>query len=399
MPEANLICAICGQARESPIGKNGKPRIPRGWKIIQDRPHCPKCKLEKYALRAVVIPVAKCDWDAVMPILRGAWLQAARCSNWLLTQYYQRDNIAGSSDPKLPKREEIPYLYPEARARFPEIEPTVLVSVINAVSAKYTASRFDVWRGAASLPVYRDLPLPVPSQNWQLSHDEAKNERVFSSRINGTRHEFRLRRDHEFARQHRVLDRIAAGDIEAGEAAIYQRGKSLLVKIAAWLPRTEKAAAETVVKARTCADGFLVAVDGQALWRLNADHVVRWIVGAAKQQQRLREDLKAERRFPKQMREAITARMGELKEFRANQLSSWMHEASMQLVNWAKRRHASRLVWDDSYPSMLPKFPWFTFGARLQSKCETAGIEFVHASEGATLQTQEPLAKEIELEK
>lgn len=385
-----IICSVCSTGRESSVAKNGQPRIPRGWKRIAGKVFCPKCKKAQYALRAVTIPVATCDWGTVMPLLRTAWRDGVRCANWLLTQYYQRDTIAADASPKLPTWR-TPYLYPDARKKFPELEPTVLVSIINTVSAKYKASRFDLWRGASSLPVYRELPIPIPAQNWQLSSDQA--ERTFSARVNGERYIFRLRRDRQFHRQHATLDHIIGGDIEAGEAALYQQGSALMLKIAAWFARGEKRPDGATIKARTCADGFLVAMDGEVIWRLNADHVKSWIVGHAVQQQRLREDLKAERRFPNRMREGITQRMADLSELRHHQLSSWMHEASTQLVNWAQRRHAARLIWDDSYPSMLPKFPWHMFAARIKQKCEMVGIEFIRASKGVVHESPAALAE------
>lgn len=426
-PITKIECAICHKTRETPVAKNGNPRTPRGWKIIEKTIYCPQCKKEKYALRAVTIPIATCEWDTVMPLLRSAWRDGTRCANWLLTEYYQRDAIKDTAYTPKKKTEVVlvsgelvadgepdvivldqpktakparkldlplwvtPYLYGEARKQFPKLEPTVLVSIINAVSAKYKASRFDVWRGAASLPVYRDLPMPIPTQNWELT--SADNERTFSARINGQRYIFRLRRDGEFHRQHRALDQIIAGTVEAGEAALYPQKKDIMLKIAMWSQRLQKQPGGVTVRARTCADGFLIAVNGESIWRLNADHVQSWIVGAAKHQQRLREDLKAEQRFPKRMREGITSRMAALSEKRSNQLSSWMHEASIQLVNWSRRQFASTLVWDDSYPSMLPKFPWFTFAARIEQKCEVAGIEFIRASDGAMQKSPEPLAK------
>jgi hypothetical protein len=384
-----IACSICGKTREQPAARSGKPRTPRGWKSIQDRTYCQQCKSLKYALRAVTIPVAKCDWKVAMPVLKAGWKGSVRCANWLLSRYYQADTIAADTRDKLPSWK-TPYLYPEARAKFDSIEPTVLVSIINTVSGKYRAARFDLWRGAASLPVYRDMPLPMPRQNWELSVSE--KERMFSVRINRERHAFVLRSGAQFRRQHRMLDAIASAEAEAGEASLYERGDSLMLKIAAWFSRGEVAQSGTQAQARTCVDGFLVATCGQEVWRLNADHVQRWIVGAAQQQQRLREDLKAERRFPKRMREGITARMNRLSQLRRDRLNSWINESTTQLVNWSKRKRAASLIWDDTYGSAMPSFPWFQFSAVLEQKCEMAGIELLRASEGATVKSGEALA-------
>lgn len=372
-----ITCSSCDTKRESPQTKTGKPRIPRGWKEIHGDVYCPKCKLTHYGLRAVSIPVAKCDWKQVMPVLRAGWNDAIRCANWLLCELYRLDSIAGDSSEKLPKWQ-APYLYPAARLKFPDIVPTTLVSLINTVQSKYRAARFDLWRGAASLPTYRSFPLPINSQTWKL--EKLDNEWIFRFRLAGEWREVTLRGGRQFYRQHAGLEQIVSGETEAGEAAIYEQGKTLMLKIPGWFPRVAVNKADHTVNARTLPDGFLIAVDGKAQWKLNADHVKQWIIGGQKQQQRLQEDLKAERRFPHAMRKGIVDRMGHIAEKRRNRMNSWVHEASMQLVNWTKRRHASTLVWNDKETSMLPSFPWYIFSQRLEEKCQMAGIQFVHAT-------------------
>jgi hypothetical protein len=384
---STITCSACEASRPSPLAQSGKPRIPRGWKEIAGKTYCQKCKLANFALRAVSLPVARCDWNTIMPLLRSAWRDCVRCSNWLLTQQYQADVIAVDNGDKLPLWK-VPYLYPETRANFPEIEPTALVALINTVSAKYRASRFDLWRRKASLPVYRTMPIPVSAQAWELSRE---NDRwLFRFRWRGEWYTLTLRGGSQFHRQHRAFAEILNGNIEAGEAALYERGQQLMLKIAAWFPRGQAGTNQRAIKARTCAECFLIAVDGENIWRLNADHVRRWIVGADNQQQRLREDLKSERRFPREMSRGILDRMSNLSQKRNDRLSSWIHESSTQLVAWVKRRKASTLLWDDSSPSMLPSFPWYTFAARLSEKCEIAGIKFIHVSEGALDQIQPP---------
>jgi hypothetical protein len=379
---SEITCSSCDTRRESPLAKNGQPRIPRAWKLIAGKIYCPKCKLSHYALRAVCLPIARCDWKVIMPLLRQSWRESMRCANWLLTQFYQRDVIAADRSPKLPPWK-APYLYNDARAMFPDIVPTTIVSLINTVQAKYRSARFDLWRAASSLPTYRRLPLPINAQTWELQHEE--NDWRFNFRMAGEWRQLTLRSDRQFHRQHHALAQMLAGEVEPGEAALYEQGEKLMLKIPGWFPRQAPRAGDRTVKASTCEDGFLIAVDGEAVWKLNADHVKRWIVGGQRQQQRLSEDLKAERRFPVAMRQGITDRMRELADRRHNRMQSWMHEASMQLVNWTARRHASSLLWDPSPASMLPAFPWFEFAQRLEQKCALAGIGFTIAEVAANV--------------
>lgn len=385
-----ITCALCAATREAPETHKGEPRLPRGWKRLAQKIYCPKCKSQQYALRAISIPVAKCDWDSVMPPLREAWRDATRCANWLVSQYYSQDSAILALPGEAPEGKlgkwTTPYLYPAARLRFSSIDPTTLTAIINTVSAKYRALRFDLWRNKASLPTFREIPLAINRQTWKCA--KVENSWVFSFRVGGEWRDLFLRRDEQFQRQHRSLAKVISGEMEAGEASLYRAGNSLMLKIAGWFPKEVRTASDRIVKARTCADGFLVAADSGAIWRLNGDHLLRWVLASDGQQQRLREDLKAERRFPKQMRKGIVDRMGQLGEKRKRRLDSWMHEASMQLVNWVKRRKATTLVWDDSYRSMLPSFPWFIFAARLEDKCNLAGLEFVRASEGAALEAE-----------
>lgn len=375
-----------------PVAKSGAPRTPRGWKLIRGETYCPTCKVQKYALRAVSIPVATCNWEKVRPALRSAWRDVTQCSNWLITQYYAGDSLSASDSEKIPKWN-ISYLYPAARAAFPAIEPQTLVSIINTIQAKYRAMRFDLWRHKSSLPTFRSIPLPINCQSWRLAED--KDLWQFSFRYSREWHTLVLRGGRQFHRHHRALQQILSAEAEAGEAALYEKGNSLILKIAAWFPRGEQRGARGAVKARTAADAFLIAHGNERVWRLNGDHVQRWIVGAQKQQQRLREDLKVEVRFPKRMREGIMEKMYRLSDVRKNRLDSWMHEASAQLVNWTKRQHSAELIWDDTYRSMMPSFPWYRFAQRLEYKCGAAGITFSRASEGALIGSREPLAKVV----
>jgi hypothetical protein len=389
----SIVCSACGTGRESPTANSGKPRTPRGWKVIGEKIYCPKCKGSEYVIRAVSLPVAACDWDTIRPLLRKTWPAVRDCSNWLLTQYYASDTLASAvRAPKLPLWK-VPYLYPAARTAFPDIDPSTLVAILNTVSAKYKALRFDMWRGAASLPVYRSSPLPLNAQAWKLAYDAEHNEWRFSFRFSGQWHELILRRDAKFFRQHASLRLVISGAAEAGEAALYESGKEVMLKIAGWFQRGQAKDAAGVVKARTAADAFLIATNGEQIWRLNADHVQRWIVGAQAQQQRLREDLKAERRFPKPMRAGIVEQQHFVSEQRRRRLDSWMHEAAAQLIGWTQRQHCAKLVWDDSYRSMFPSFPWFVFAQRIGDKCKMASIEFVQASEGVTLENGQALAE------
>jgi hypothetical protein len=387
----NITCSSCGVTRESPVARDGTPRTPRAWKIITGDVFCPKCKTVRYVLRAVTIPVRP-EITEVYDMIRSAQREATRLANWLTTQYYASDCLALATESKLPAWK-CPYLYNEARQRFPLIDPNAVVAVINTVQSKYRALRFDLWRAKISLPTFRDIPLQVPKQAWRLGTDDS-GALTFSFRLLAEWRTVRIRRDAQFRRQLGTIAQIMGGDTETGEGALYFKDRALMLKIAAWMPRAARGLAVGTIMAGTSTESFLIARSATGSeWRLNADHVRRWIIGATAKQTRLSEDLKAERRFPKQMRAGIVDRMGHVATIRANRMDSWMHEASRSLVNWAVRQKAATIQWDDNDKSFMPSFPWFIFRQRIEDKCKVAGVQFVYASAVADHDTAVPLAK------
>jgi hypothetical protein len=387
------------------VAKKGGVRTPMGWKLLGGKAYCQKCKKLKYFLRAVTIPIAgpvNGDWPALRKVLTQAWSDTTRLCNWLMTTYYVRDRQRAPEDEKLGTWD-VPYLYPEARVLFPNVEPQTLVSAINTVSKKYKASRFDlIWRNAISLPNFRyPTPVPINTQAFKLFHD--KERWVFSFRWLGEWHELYVRQGHEFRRQLKALEQLATDEAEVGEAALYEvsanvgdhrngvKRKRLMLKIAGWFPRPD-VKAEGVLVARTVEDSFLIALHGDAeVWRLNADHVRRWIAQDMARRHRLSEDLKAERRFPKAMRQGVIDRMGQNARSQRHRINSWMHESSTQLVNFALRRKCGTLTWDDSVQGFLPSFPWAQYRGMIEQKCAAAGVKYVYASAVVTPEAAGPL--------
>lgn len=100
------------------------------------------------------------------------WTVTTQASNWMMTELYARDVRRGSGEEKMPAMKPV-YLYPEARARFPELPSQTVAAMEQAVTKKYRAERRDIiWTCRRSLPTYRyPSPFPIPGQGWSIALD------------------------------------------------------------------------------------------------------------------------------------------------------------------------------------------------------------------------------------
>jgi hypothetical protein len=427
-----VVCAGCGMTREQPATRRGDARVPAGWKRLLDRFWCPACKRQRFVRRAVALPVsgpADATWPELRAALHTTFGETTRCANWLVTQFYARDRQREPHDARLPAMPRV-YLYPEARRLFPSLASQTLASLEQQVLARYRAARLAlVWRHAVSLPTYRyPTPLPLPARMWTL---ECRDQRWhLSVRIGDRRWSLRLRQGPGMRRQLDVLRQIAAGHVEAGEATLYEihahsgdhrsasaSDRRLMVKIAVWLahPARERDHFERdgvehhdsegsnrdmtammsggagrairitssnvprVLIVQTAADAFLSAhVQGaanDACWRLHGDQVRRWIAQGTRRRERLHQDLA---RMEPDRRGRCSDGLADAQRLQAarlqRRLHDWTHQATAQLVAWARQHGVSTIVWDDTDHGYLPAFPWHRFQTTLIDKAAMAGI-------------------------
>ena len=417
--EASLVCAGCGVTRERLVTGRGEARVPAGWKRLLGRLWCPACKRQRFVRRAVTLPVsgpADATWAELRDALHTAFGETTRCANWLVTQFYARDRQREPHDARLPAMRRV-YLYPEARRLFPSLASQTLASLEQQVLARYRAGRLAlVWRHAVSLTTYRyPTPLPLPARMWTLDCREQRWH--LSVRIGDRRWSLRLRQGAGMRRQIAMLRQIADGEIEAGEATLYEihahRGdhrtesasdRRLMVKIAVWLAHPARddedegevtvsrssstTAASDRLVVRTAADAFLVAqfanpanaADGTTVgndtsWTLHGDQVRRWIMQAARRRERLQQDLL---RLQPAARGRFTDGLADGERLRAarlhRRLHDWTHQSTAQLIAWARQQHVRTIVWDDTERGYLPAFPWRQFVTTLSDKAALAGI-------------------------
>jgi hypothetical protein len=384
--------------------KPAAPRLPRGWKRLGEAVYDPICWRERYVLRSIAVPVASpldCTWKEFRDALRAMWSLTTACSNWMITQLYTRDSRrtgkAQAKEKLLPMRRV--YLYPEARALFPELPSKTVAALEQSVSSRYRARRYEVnWTGAASLASYRyPTPYPVHNQSWSV---ELENKApVVSVRLTEKRVRLRLRGGPQFHRQRTSILQIINGQAVRGELAIYRRGSfaakssTILVKLVAWLPRNggKKQERDGTLRVRTDADSLLIAVNqkGDPIWYYHGDHVRRWARAHARQLQRRRDDARTENK-PSQYEEKREAATRKYRD----RMHTCCHEVSAWLVGYACRRRFAALEYDDTARTFCPEFPYAALRQMIGYKADEAGVEFHLARAAATTAPPESLAEE-----
>ena len=392
-------CSGGGVQREKPAA----PRLPRGWKRLGEAVYDPNCWRERYVLRSIAVPVASpldCTWKEFRDALRAMWSLTTACSNWMVTQLYTRDsrrNGKAQAKEKLLPMQRV-YLYPEARALFPELSSQTVAALEYSVSARYRARRYEVnWTGAASLASYRyPTPYPVHNQSWNIVLEN--NAPVVSLRLGEKRLRLRLRGGPQFHRQRAAMLQMIDGQAVRGQLAIYRRGSfasessAILVKLVAWLPRDggDKQERAGVLRVRTDPDSLLIAVNqkGESIWSYHGDHVRRWASAHARRLQRWQDDAKAENQPPRyqKRREAAT------RKYR-DRMQTCCHEVSAWLIGYACRRRFAAVEYDDTTCAFCSAFPYAALRQMIAYKADKAGVEFRIVSADATMKIPESLAE------
>lgn len=383
--EEVLICVHCKREHKSKGG------LPRGWKRNGKQVICAACWSDRYMLRAITIPVAGPEspeeWPKLRTALAGAWGDTTRLANWLMTEQIKADRVRKPEDTKLWPAPN-PYLYPHARLVCPNLSPAAVVAICNLVQRKYNTARLDViWRGAASLPSFRyPMPYPVPAQAWSASYLH-ENVPAISVTLQGERFCLRLRGGHEFRPQLAAFAQLINETAVPCELALYrvtshssnhrpeEFRSRIMAKLVMWLPKPAVRERSGQMLLSRGADCLVIAkVTGRTDWRLNADFVQTWIVGHAARLQRISEDTKYEKRWPKEKRENINNYRAEICIKQNHRLDNFIHTAAGMLVNVAQRANLAEVVYDETATSYLPKFPWFSLAEKLRYKLAEQGI-------------------------
>lgn len=385
--------------------------MPRGWKRHNERTYCGPCWQRAWCLRAITIPVVRplgegIGWPELRQALTAAWSQTTAATNWLVSQLFVRDEQRQPGQEKIAKMPKL-YLYPELRARFPELPSQVCSSLENSIKSKYARRRYQaLWTCEASLPNARyPQPAIAPSQSWRPEYVPSGKEggdlvpAIHVTLLAGERFLLQLRGGKEFARQIADFRKLCDGTAIKCEMAILRKRANtgdgtngtkerdsggqkqqhtILVKLVGWFPRTVRSEEGTLL-VRTSGEECLVALDekGAKLRTWHCDHVRRWIAQHKAQLQRWSDDQKAEQR---PLAKFQSRREAAAIKFR-NRIESHQKELVAQICGIAKRQRYNAIRFDDSDRSYFGSaYNWSGFRQKLLNKANELGFWLTFAS-------------------
>lgn len=410
-----VTCPVTGQVSDAKPLADGSARLPRGWRKHGPLYYSPEGWQRTFVMRAITFPVVSpigIEWPDFRVVIKDAWGAVTGLANWTMTQLAKLDHVRTPGLGKMPKAPQV-YLYPEARAAFPLLDPSTVVAVLHDVEAKYRSKRYQViWTCESSLPVFRyPYPLPVPAQAWKASFSE-DNAPVVSLRLGGQRIEMRLRGGPEFRRQLAGFHLVVNGAAKPGTLTLYRvranlgdhrgavserEGKEqpvwrIMCKLSAWMPRRQSSAGDGTLQVILGGEAFASAFpDGRPPWVVNADHVHAWIMAHDRRRHRLAQDLKYEKRWPKRMRDGMAAKLDAICRKQHNRLDTWMHESTKSLAAFAVRQRVASVTIVRREPWSVG-FPWFLWVERLRQKLDDRGLSLEVASGVVVEEKPSPLA-------
>ena len=259
------------------------------------------------------------------------------------------------------------YLYPEARVLFPGLPAQAVAALAHDVQRRYRASRYAVlWSRSASLPTYRyPVAFAVPSQAWSLH--EQQGRWVVSVRLSDSRWRLLLRGGPTMHRQAVRLRQIAGGEAERGSLTIYESpagrphdggsssgGSRVMVKIAAWLPKTAEGDRRGgPVLVRTDEQSLLIC---ERRWRIDPAPVRGVLAAETRRRSSLLTNLQAARTPHARRAEGIERALSELSRRSRQRLAEACRTYAAHLVAHVVARGAREVHYDDRVRPTLPIF-------------------------------------------
>lgn len=409
-----LTCAGCVVTRTVPLTPSGAPRTPRGWKVVPSGALCAACLRDRYAIRALTVPVAGLvdgTWAELGATLQEAWSETTRAANWIATELYARDVRRAPDDKRLRPMPRI-YLYPEVRALFPAISPINLTALIQQVEQTYRKRRYELlWQRAISLPTYRyPVPLPIHAQAWRLEETPG-GAMLAHCRIGDRWWALRLRGGAHFMRQREALRQLVRGEALPAAGALFarqmseadaeargaSRGRRVWLKLVAWLPRASAQLGSRAAQVETAAsDLLIVRVHGRGVVAtVPGDHIRRSIGSYTVRRVRLMQQLGVVRRWLPAERRALQDRLERLTSRHHPALRTWLQQSAAHVARAAQRAGCAVVEYADEERGFCDPFPWQALRLCVQHAVEGRGLRFVYAS-GVPMATAEGTAREDE---
>lgn len=191
----------------------------------------------------------------------------------------------------------------------------------------------------------------------------------------------------------------------------------LYLKFVGMFPRAEKATGDGCMLLETHAEAFLVAtIDGRVErpWILNGDQITGQFCALARWRrkapsgtnpaaieaafdamkhwnprhhawlQRIGEDGKREKRWPKSQRlQFVDAYRKRCEKF-SRRVKTWLQQMAAQVAGFCKRRGIGRVIYSDKVKTWLAPFPWHQLKTSLAAALDAAGVVFQSASDAAS---------------
>ena len=384
-PMPHISCVVCAMGRPMPASKDGRPRTPRGWKVLRGETYCATCKQTAFSLRALILPVAAPEdrsWVELRDQLRAHWSDTTRCANWLATELYARDLRRQPEDQRLGPMPHI-YLYPEARALFPHLPAQAVAALAQEVQHRYRANRYALlWTRSASLATYRyPVALTIPAQAWSLYCRDGRWG--VSVRLSDSRWPLLLRGGPGMHRQAERLKQLAAGDAERGSLTIYESaapgsGRSrVMVKLAAWFPKAAAADRQGVLHVGTDRQSLLAC---ERRWRIDPAPLRAVLAAEARRRSSLLANLHVARGSIGRRSDGIERALAELARRSRQRIAEACRTYAADLVAHAVSRGVREVHYDDSVRPELAHFPWEQLRRRVVEKLNERSIRFVHVN-------------------
>ena len=346
-------------------------------------------------VRAIIIPVAgpeEAAWEDLRETLRLVWADTTRCANWMMTQLYIRDVRHSAERRDLDRMPRI-YLYPEARALFPDLPSQSIAALAQRVLSLYRRQRRDLlWSGKSSLPVYRyPAAFSTPAQGWTI-HEQAGRWYV-ALRIGDRRWTLRLRGGPHMRRQLARLKQLESGAAQPGDVTLYEaaahsgdhrtgisgrRPTRVMMKLAVWLPKPSPAEGSTTLRLRTDKSALLV-VEGTD-WRIDAGAMRGVLATDARRRTELTVSSMHARQMPTRHREGLRRARADQQRRSQDRIADACRTYAAEAASFAARQRAAIVEYTDVEQSALPHFPWERLRRHLAAKLDERGIQFVHTN-------------------
>lgn len=409
-----FTCSRCQECRESKPNKKGVRVIPRGWKTCpRGNIVCDTCVNAGMVTRAFELPVVEplsCTWEQLDATLAEAWNESTALANWAMHQLLVNDVTILPGMAKLPKMPPI-YLYDRfgAYARREQWDGATKagLSVLTEVEKDWRKARMGVlWRRNAAPPTYR-YPHPYPASAPKCEIIDSAP--IVTLPMPGGSVRLRLRQGQQWRRQMAQFRQIVLGEAWAGEGQVLRRrlgsapgsddqreinGGPVGQTSAVRKPKGRRGAYRTCIKfvarflkrpagerevamvARTDPAAFVRCLidDRELPWSLNVDHIRRSIISHAEYRQRMSEDMKHEKRWPKrdliQMKEALERRC----DTQNDRLDNFVHTATRMIAELARRHRVASVTYDATCKMFAQSFPWYDFHEKLTYKLDEYDI-------------------------